>query len=304
VASVLTDVVRANAPATVRLVQGSHIVVRKLYEHDRCYIFQNADGRIVFAIPFEQDFTLIGTTDRDHPGAPGRVEASREEIAYLCDAASTYFKQPIAPADVVWTYSGVRPLYDDGSSAAHAVTRDYVLALDAPAGGPALLNIFGGKITTFRRLAEAALGKISPYLPPAVAGNIGWSGGAPLPGGDFPVDGFPALVAAIRAEHPYLAPEHARRLARAYGTRAAAILDGARAPADLGRRFGADLTEREVAYLMDHEWAEAAADVVWRRSKLGLRMTPEETAALEAWMAARARDDGAARPRSAAGARS
>ncbi|MBI3707570.1 MAG: glycerol-3-phosphate dehydrogenase [Proteobacteria bacterium] len=287
VADVLAGVVRTNSSAKVRLVQGSHIVVRRLYDHESCYIFQNADGRIVFAIPFERDFTLIGTTDHDYRGDPGAVAASADEIAYLCDAASTYFTRGITPADVVWTYSGVRPLYDDGSSAAQAVTRDYVLALDAPPGSPALLNVFGGKITTFRRLAEAALDKMSPYLPPAAASRVGWSGRTALPGGDFPVDGLPPLVAALRKAHPYLAAEHAQRLARAYGTRATMILAGARASTDLGQRFGADLTEREVAYLIDHEWAETAPDVVWRRSKLGLRMAPAETATLDAWMASR-----------------
>jgi glycerol-3-phosphate dehydrogenase len=300
VGAVFGGTIKANAPAQVRLVQGSHIVVPKLFDHDRCYIFQNADGRIVFAIPFEGEFTLIGTTDRDYDGDPAQVAASEEEIAYLCRAASEYFVRPVRPADVVWTYSGVRPLYDDGTSAAQAVTRDYVLALDAPDGAAALLNVFGGKITTFRRLAGAAVDKLAPYLPgrPAAAS---WSSSAPLPGGDFAVDGFEPLMIELAAAHRYLDTARMRRLVRAYGTRVALLLDGAKSSADLGRRFGSELTEREAAYLMDHEWARTAADVVWRRSKLGLRMSAAEIANLDAWMASRERS-GAARPQAAAGA--
>jgi len=286
VARFITEAVQAKTPARVRLVQGSHIVVRKLFDHDSCYIFQNADGRIVFAIPFERDFTLIGTTDRDYTGEPGASVASPEEVAYLCAAVSGYFNQRIMPADIVWTYSGVRPLYDDGASDAQEVTRDYVLDLDAPEGQPVLLNVFGGKITTYRRLAEAALAKLAPHLPGNPATDR-WTANAPLPGGDFPVSGFATLAASLAAEHPYLSPEHARRLTRAYGTRAATLLEGCLKAADLGRRFGADLTEREVLYLMDREWAVTAADVVWRRSKLGLRLTREEIAALDSWMQAR-----------------
>jgi glycerol-3-phosphate dehydrogenase len=180
----------------------------------------------------------------------------------------------------------VRPLYDDGTSDAQAVTRDYVLALDAPEGQPALLSVFGGKITTYRRLAEAALAKLALHLP-GNAGDDRWTAGTTLPGGDFPVGGFDTLAASLGAEHPYLPPEHARRLARAYGTRASILLEGSRKAADLGKRFGADLCEREVLYLMDHEWAVTAADVVWRRSKLGLRLTREEIAALDSWMVTR-----------------
>lgn len=286
VARFIAEAVHAQPPAKVRLVQGSHIVVRKLFDHERCYIFQNADGRIVFAIPFERDFTLIGTTDRDYTGDPGAPTATAEEIAYLCSAVSGYFNQRIEPAEVVWSYSGVRPLYDDGASDAQAVTRDYVLALDAPDGLAPLLNVFGGKITTYRRLAEAALAKLMPLLPGNATAES-WTAGTALPGGDFPVTGFDAAVAALIAAHTYLAPEHAKRLVRAYGTRAGVVLHGCRSAADLGQRFGADLTEREVGYLIDHEWAATAHDIVWRRSKLGLRLTRDEIASLDAWMAAR-----------------
>jgi glycerol-3-phosphate dehydrogenase len=284
VGAILGGTIRANEPAPIRLVQGSHIVVPKLFDHDRCYIFQIADGRIVFAIPFEGDFTLIGTTDRDYDGDPAPVGISREEIAYLCQAASAYFVKPVRPEDVVWTYSGVRPLHDDGATDAQAVTRDYVLALDAPAGVPALLNVIGGKITTFRRLAGAAVDKLLPYLPHR---ESAWDAATRLPGGDFPVDGVDRLVGELAAAHPYLEAPHLRRLVRAYGTRAALLLEGARSNADLGRRFGADLTEREVAYLMANEWAETANDVVWRRSKLGLHMSPADIGALDAWMSSK-----------------
>ena len=282
--SLLGTEIQGATLARIRLVQGSHIVVPKLFDHGRCYIFQAADGRIVFAIPFEADFTLIGTTDRDYEGDPAEAAASAEEIAYLCRATSEYFTRPVRPADVLWTYSGVRPLYDDGASEAQAVTRDYVLALDAVDGAAPLLSVFGGKITTFRRLAGAALDKLAPHLPgrlPAAA----WLATAPLPGGDFPVDGVDDLASRLMASHPFLEDALVRRLVRTYGTRAALLLGGVRSRADLGRGFGADLSEREVVFLMQHEWAQTAADVVWRRSKLGLRMSPTEIAALDAWMA-------------------
>jgi glycerol-3-phosphate dehydrogenase len=267
-------------------VKGSHIVVRRLFEHDRCYIFQNADNRIIFAIPYERDFTLIGTTDLDYVGDPSNVTASEEEIAYLCAAASEYFARPVMRSDVVWTYSGVRPLYDDGASKAQEATRDYVLSLDAPDGEAALLSVFGGKITTYRRLAEAALDKLKDHLP--AAGKASWTGGEPLPGGDFPVDGFDALAGEIAREHPFLDAALARRLVRAYGTRARRILDGCRRMEDLGPVFGADLTQREVDYLMEAEWAATADDVLWRRSKLGLRFSAEQKAALSDYMSRRA----------------
>jgi glycerol-3-phosphate dehydrogenase len=273
-----------DAPAHVRLVQGSHIVVPRLYEHDRCYMFQNADDRIIFVIPFESDFTLIGTTDKDYAGDPGQAKASAAEIAYLCAAASEYFATTITPADVVWTYSGVRPLYDDGATAAQAATRDYVLELDAR--GAPLLSIFGGKITTYRRLAQHALEKLAPYLPATAGPRPDWSGETPLPGGNFPVRGFETLVAELVRDYPWLEPVQCRRLARAYGTRARAILGSARTRQDLGRDFGGGLSEAEVLHLMREEWAEEAADIVWRRSKLGLRLSQEQMAALETFMAA------------------
>jgi glycerol-3-phosphate dehydrogenase len=284
VAEVLGNIAGAAAGARVRLVQGSHIVVPKLYDHDRCYIFQNPDGRIVFAIPYETDFTLIGTTDRDYVGDPGAVAATADEIDYLCAAASANFAGPVTPADVVWSWSGVRPLYDDGASEARAATRDYVLELDLPDNGPPLLSVFGGKITTYRRLAEAALAKLAQRLP-ALARRTGWTATAPLPGGDFPVDGRAALAAEIHRRHPFLTEDEAARFAALYGTRAFQMLDGAAGRDDLGQMFGGDLSEREVRYLIAEEWAETADDVIWRRTKRGLRMNCDETVTLDLFMA-------------------
>jgi glycerol-3-phosphate dehydrogenase len=281
VAEVQGGVLRANTREKVRLVQGSHIVVKRICAHDRCYIFQNTDNRIFFAIPYETDYTLIGTTDRDYTGDPADVAISDGEIAYLCAGASEYFARPVTPADVVWTYSGVRPLYDDGASAAQEATRDYVLTLDAPAGGPASLSVFGGKITTYRRLAEAALDRLAPHLPPATARPKGWTGRESLPGGDFPIEGFGALVGDLQAAHPYLTDRLAQRLARAYGTKARVLLDGATAMQDLGPTAGADLTRAEIHYLRDHEYATTSADIAWRRSKLGLRLAPAEFARID-----------------------
>ena len=264
----------------VRLVRGSHIVTRKLFDHDRCYFFQGADGRIIFAIPYETDFTLIGTTDVEHPDASVRPVCTPEEQDYLCAFASEYFAKPVTRDDIVWTYSGVRPLYDEGAQSATAATRDYTLKLDAAPGAP-VLHVFGGKITTYRRLAEAALAKIGPVL-----GNTRgpWTAGVALPGGDFPVDEVGRLVAELRAAHPFLTDAWALRLVRAYGTEAQAVLGDARTAADLGQDFGATLTEAEVRWLMEREWARTAEDVVWRRSKLGLRMDAEAVDRLDQWM--------------------
>jgi glycerol-3-phosphate dehydrogenase len=273
-----------NAKAKVRLVQGSHIVVPKFYDHDRAYIFQNADGRIVFAIPYQDDFTLIGTTDLDYDGDPAKVKISSDEIEYLCTSVSEYLARPVKPADVVWTYSGVRPLYDDGASEAKATTRDYVFELDLPGGLP-LLSIYGGKITTYRRLAEEALQKLAAYLHGTKA-QEGWTAKATLPGGDFDVSALDALVAELRRNYSFLTPQHAGRIAHAYGTRAQNMLGQATSLADLGVAFGATLTEREVNYLMSYEWARTAEDVVWRRSKLGLRLSAAQIAALDDWMGA------------------
>ncbi|WP_273500027.1 glycerol-3-phosphate dehydrogenase [Paracoccus sphaerophysae] len=284
VGDVIRDVAHLSSRERIRLVRGSHVVTRRLFDHDKAYFFQGGDGRIMFAIPYERDFTLLGTTDVDHPGPPGSAECTPAEVDYLCRFASTYLRKPVTPDQVVWTYSGVRPLYDDGASSATAATRDYVLSLDTGETGAdaPCLNVFGGKITTYRRLAEAALTKLSPHAPGA---GPAWTAGAPLPGGDFAVDGVPELVARLRADHPFLTDEWAGRLVRAYGTQAADMLAGATSAADLGRDFGATLTQTELNWMVSREWAVTAEDALWRRSKLGLRMTPAQVAAVEEHMA-------------------
>jgi glycerol-3-phosphate dehydrogenase len=271
-----------NEARHVRLVQGSHIVVKKKFDGPRAYFFQNPDNRIIFAIPYEGEFTLIGTTDRDFKADPKDVRISEEETVYLCNAASEYFKEPVRPEDIVWTYSAVRPLFDDGASKAQEATRDYVLKLEAEQGAP-LLNVFGGKLTTYRRLSEHALEKIGEAI--GVKGKP-WTAGSHLPGGDFPARGYEDQVAKLKAAYSFLADSHARRLVRRYGTRSALLLGKATSAADLGKRFGGDLYEAEVRYLIEHEWAKSAADVLWRRTKDGLRLSEDEKRLLEEYMAA------------------
>ena len=267
----------------VRLVRGSHVIVPKIYQHDRAYIFQNADGRIIFAIPYEQDFTLLGTTDADHRDDPGKVKISEDETQYICDAASVYFKQPVKREDVVWTYSGVRPLYDDGASAAQEATRDYVLKVEDQNARMPILNIFGGKITTYRRLAEDALEKLLPYLDSKKAG---WTADSTLPGGDFETDGFEETTKKLQSDYPFIDPAWADSLIRRYGTRAWALLGDAKQPEDLGRDFGATLTEAEVKFLIEDEWAQDAEDILWRRSKIGLHMTQQQRDDFRGWLEA------------------
>jgi glycerol-3-phosphate dehydrogenase len=280
VGDIIQTKIRLNSREGVRLVRGSHIVTRKLYDHDKCYFFQGTDGRIIFAIPYETDFTLIGTTDAEHADPSIKPVCTPEEQTYLLNFANQYFKETLTDKDVVWTYSGVRPLYDDGASSATAATRDYTLKVDAEGGAP-VLNVFGGKITTYRRLAESALDKIAVQLP-----GIGakWTAGVPLPGGDFPVDGFDHLVKKLRESYPFLDARWAHRLVRAYGTEAPDILGNAQTARDLGTDFGATLTEAEVIWLIRKEFAYSAEDVAWRRNKLGLRMTPDQISALDDWM--------------------
>jgi glycerol-3-phosphate dehydrogenase len=268
--------------ATLRLVKGSHIVVDRLYSGDHAFILQNADRRIVFTIPYEGRFTLVGTTDIPYEGDPAKVAISEGETRYLCDVVNKYFARSISSADVIWTYSGVRPLFDeDGSESASAVSRDYVLDLEDVDGAP-LLNVFGGKITTYRRLSEHALQKLKPFFPEA---RGDWTKAAILPGGDIPNADFERFVADLLTRYSWLPPATLRRLARAYGTRIERVIGGARGINDLGRNFGADLYECEVVYLQDQEWARAAEDVLWRRSKLGLHAPPETTQRLSAWFA-------------------
>lgn len=279
---VIGSVLRHRPDRPTRLVRGSHIVTRRLFDHDRAYFLQGEDGRIVFAIPYESEFTLIGTTDIDHEGDPRDARCSAAERDYLCAFVSRYFGRRVTAGDVVWSFAGVRALRDDGGGSATAATRDYTLELDSD--GAPLLNVFGGKITTHRRLAEAALARLRrafPEMGPA------WTAGAPLPGGDFRVDGADALVLRLRQGFPFLDAAWATRLVRAYGTDAFALLDGATCKGDLGRDFGATLSEREVHWLTTREFAQTAEDVVWRRTKLGLRLSAEELAALDAFMSGR-----------------
>ena len=279
----------SNAPGRVRLVKGSHIVVPRLYPGEQCYIFQNSDGRIVFVIPYEQDFALIGTTDMDYEGDPADASASADEIAYLCQSVSEYLMKPVSPGDVVWTYSGVRPLHDDGTAAAQKATRDYVLELDATQGRAPLLSILGGKITTHRRLGEAAVARLEACLPAATGLPPGWTRNAPLPGGGMGIDGLEPELARLKERYPFVADKTLQRWLRAYGTNVADLVGPADDAEALGPVFGADLTEAEIRYLARAEWATTAADVVWRRSKLGLRMTSQEVASVETFMAELAR---------------
>jgi len=268
--------------SSIRLVKGSHIVVPKLFQHEKAYIFQNADRRIIFAIPYEQHYTLIGTTDVDFNGDLSEIAASEEEIDYLCRAASEYFAAAIAPSDVVWAYAGVRTLHDNGEVAAQEATRDFTLELDGRAGEAPLLSIIGGKITTYRHLAEEALSSLSGVFPRA---GPPWTRGSVLPGGDFTASGRDQLTRELAAAFPPLGADTAARLARTYGTMAYDILGGVTRPEDLGIHFGANLYEREVAHLVKNEWARTADDILWRRTKLGLHMSEVERSRLSDWLA-------------------
>jgi glycerol-3-phosphate dehydrogenase len=305
-AQFLAEHVRAARSKPLRLVKGSHIVVRRLFEHDHAYLFQNPDKRIIFAIPYEGDFTLIGTTDIEHTGAIGSPRIDDAEVAYLCEQASRYFVRALAPADVVWSYSGVRPLLDDESGDPSAVTRDYALELSqtlpaSPAGSTGvarglpggagveqaaapLLNVWGGKITTFRKLAEEAGDLLATSLQ---APRGAWTGQAFLPGGDLspwigtvgrPDTGFARFVDTLAQRHPALPAALVHRLARAYGGRAVELLEGV-----LGAQVAPGLHEAELHFLHEHEWARHAEDVLWRRSKLGLHYDATARAAVQAW---------------------
>ncbi|MEH6524477.1 MAG: glycerol-3-phosphate dehydrogenase [Sneathiella sp.] len=280
---VLVGAVKSSNSKNVRLVQGSHIIVPKIFDHDRCYIFQNSDDRIIFAIPYEHKYTLIGTTDQDYVGDAADVAITAEEISYLCSAASEYFEKPVRDEDVVWTYSGVRPLFDDGASTAQEATRDYVLRQDGAADAAPLLNVFGGKITTYRVLAEAVLEMIEANLQ---ARGPAWTKQASLPGGDFPIDGFVGLLIDVQKKYPFLEPEQAKRMIRAYGTQIYDLLADATTLSELGIDFGQGLTEREVSYLMEKEWARTADDILWRRTKLGIEADEALFTALNDWMSA------------------
>ncbi|HEY6923250.1 MAG TPA: glycerol-3-phosphate dehydrogenase [Steroidobacteraceae bacterium] len=268
-------------PQPVRLVQGSHIVVPRLFAGEHAFLLQNSDKRVVFAIPYAQRYTLVGTTDIPFHGNPCDIRISAAEIAYLCETVNRYFKQSIAPADVAWSYSGTRALYDDGATEAAAVTRDYVLKLERGAGGNPVLSIIGGKITTYRRLAEAVLRALQPWVANASAG---WTDKQPLPGGDVPRGDFAAFARDVLHRWPFLPPATAHRMARAYGTRMERILGAANSLEMLGENLGGGLTAAEVDYLQREEWASTAEDILWRRSKLGLAIAAGATRRLELYL--------------------
>ncbi|WP_174873777.1 glycerol-3-phosphate dehydrogenase [Vogesella oryzae] len=281
VQQLLGGVIHAPARKAIRLVKGSHIIVNKLFEHPFAYIFQNPDKRIIFAIPYEQDFTLIGTTDVDFHGDANQVAIDGDEVAYLCAMSNRYFERQITPADVVASYSGVRPLLDDEHGDASGVTRDYALELDRD--GAPLLSVFGGKITTYRKLAEQVVDQLAPLL-----GNTrpSWTAGSHLPGGDLPAGDFDAFLAALQRDKPWLPATLAARLARAYGSSVYALLGSADSLAALGAEIQPGLYEAELRYLVDKEWATTAEDILWRRSKLRLHLPAGADAVVEAWLAA------------------
>ncbi len=284
----VTDVFRESlhiaSRRQLRMVKGSHIVVRRLFNHDYAYILQNRDKRVVFAIPYETDYTLIGTTDVEYSGDPACVSIEDAEIAYLCDAINAYFARPITPADVIWSYAGVRPLIEDESDELSKVTRDYELELDAREDKAPLLSVFGGKITTYRRLAEETMALLQEPL-----GNLQpmWTATAPLPGGDMPGADLDRFLQELKRRHPWLPAALAERYAHTYGTRAELLLADAKRLEDLGADLGEGLHEVEINYLTFYEWALTATDILWRRSKLGLRASPATVERLAAWLAER-----------------
>ena len=285
VADVLNAKLGLNTTKNVRLVKGSHIVVPKLFDTKEAFILQNTDKRIVFAIPYQEKFTLIGTTDIPVESIPDKkVAITEDEVRYLCSIVNHFFKRQVTPDEVVWTYSGVRPLFDDGSTNASAVTRDYVFDMDAPQGQAPVLSIFGGKITTFRKLSEHAVCELKAYFP---AMKPSWTETAKMPGGDMPDADFDRFFATVRQRWSFLPEALANRLSRAYGTRIEELLGSAKAMADLGEDFGAGLTAAEVDYLMRREWARSAEDILWRRSKLGLHVPADGAARIDAYIAKR-----------------
>ena len=280
VEDIIRNTVRLNSTEGIRLVRGSHIVTKKLYKHEKSYFFQGEDGRIIFTIPYEDDFTLIGTTDADHKAPSVKPVCTPEECQYLIDFTNKYFKKSISEVDVIWTYSGVRPLYNDGEGSATAATRDYVLKVNQSAGGP-VLNIFGGKITTYRRLAEAALDLIDTQFDQKTSK---WTAKASMPGGDFAVDGASDLRKALSKSLPFLSSQTINRLIRQYGTEARSIFAGCHTPEDLGHNYHHGIFQRELDWAITNEWVSCADDFLWRRSKLGLRVTSKEKKEIEQYI--------------------
>ena len=279
VASLFKDVLQAKSPKKIRLVKGSHIIVPRIHSQPQAFILQNEDGRIVFVIPYEDNFSLIGTTDVEYRGDPSAVCIDQEEIDYLIDVCNQHFKQQINATEIVSSYSGVRPLLNDESDSAQAVTRDYTFEIEDVAGKSPLLSVFGGKITTYRKLSEAAVNKLCEYFPQATEA---WTKNAVLPGGDF--ESKSELQALLQLQYPWLDTNLIRRYVRSYGTLCQKFLTGATSLADMGKDFGAGLYQQEVDYLLAHEWASCIEDVLWRRSKMGMYLSDEQSSDLEVYI--------------------
>jgi glycerol-3-phosphate dehydrogenase len=279
VAKLFSDELKLKSPQNVRLVKGSHIVVPRIHEQPEAYMLQNADQRIVFIIPFEDDFSLIGTTDVEYIGDPSKVKISEDEIQYLLDITNDYFKNKISRKDIITTYSGVRPLLDDESVNAQAVTRDYTLELEDFDGKAPLLSIFGRKITTYRKLAEAAVDKISPYFSNC---GVTWTKNSPLPGGNF--SNIKIFTQDVEKEFPWLPNKLRTRLIRSYGTRIFTLLYNMNSIESLGDYLGADLYEQEVNFLIEHEWAIEIEDIIWRRTKRGLYLTEQQVGKIKEYL--------------------
>lgn len=287
VKTVLNERLHQPSRDNVRLVRGSHIVLPRLYEGDHAFILQNEDRRVVFMIPFEERHTLVGTTDIAHEGDPARPEVSAAEADYLCRAVSRYLERPVDPADILWRYAGVRPLYDDGTANPSTVTRDYVLRLDSDQGAAPVLSVFGGKITTYRRLAEHVLDKLAPWFRGM---SRAWTAEAALPGATIPGGDVGRFERHLAQRHPQLPRLLVQALARRHGALAYDVLGAAASITDLGQHFGAELYGREIDYLVEHEWAASAEDVLWRRTKTGLRLDPGQREAVARYLARRLSD--------------
>jgi glycerol-3-phosphate dehydrogenase len=284
VKSVLNERLRQPSQDAVRLVRGSHIVVPRLYEGDHAHILQNDDRRVVFMIPYEERYTLVGTTDVPHEGDASRPDPSAAEVEYLCRAVNRYLRRAVAPSEVLWRYAGVRPLYDDGSENPSAVTRDYVLRLDSDQEATPVLSVFGGKITTYRRLAEHVLEKLTPWLPGM---GSSWTGDSPLPGATIPHGDGARFAQRLQERFAALPRPLLTELARRHGALAYDVLGDASTVADLGTHFGAELYAREVDYLVEHEWARSAEDVLWRRTKTGLQLDARQREAVACYLTQR-----------------
>ncbi|MBJ7556713.1 glycerol-3-phosphate dehydrogenase [Marinomonas spartinae] len=280
VSSFIETKMERKAPYGIRMIKGSHIVVPRLYKESNAFIMQNVDKRIVFAIPYREHYTLIGTTDVEYKGDPDKVAISAEETSYILSVANDHFKKQLTPDDIVWSYSGVRPLLEDESDNPSAVTRDYTLHLEDEESKAPLLSIFGGKITTYRQLALSAMRKLTPYFD-----NMGapWTHSKPLPGGDLgmPLDAFGIQ---LQRQYPFISAHNAQRFANSYGTLTHLMLEKVSNEAELGHCFGNELYQVEVDYLIKHEWAHSAEDILWRRTKLGLEMSQNEVKALQEYI--------------------